>query len=335
MNSSSSSASGNVSGNNNSSAAANNSASPVNNSNNNSANNYNNYQASQNPGRNNNGLFNSGSVNANLSSNNASQNYSASNASGSTYGSGNSAPTSKVTTPIISYGDMLTSLGVALNNPTLTFLGATNPDAQGIQAKFVLNNAFGLLNYVGGLDNPSQKLVLPSTQEEANNEWEEGTHVILGATGMLSGVEEIANSRVLNNQWLGLNGKWYSLGWGGNGSTGGRILATEAAALAENFHYLSVGLFYVDAFLGGAQIGQDIYSHNILPVGPTAFDITMAGVGTYGGAVGLGISATYFIPKWTIQNWSTIQPILNDAEEMQEEDEEIVGVSNYMRMNKW
>ena len=63
------------------------------------ANKYSSYSASQNPGRNANGLFSgassTGSINSGLSSNNASQDYSSNGSRDSTYGSGNATPTAK------------------------------------------------------------------------------------------------------------------------------------------------------------------------------------------------------------------------------------------------
>lgn len=38
---------------------------------------------------------------------------------------------------------------------------------------------------------------------------------------------------------------------------------------------------------------------------------------------------------WTYQNWDTIQTAFSESNEIQEENEEIVGSANYMRMNKW
>ncbi len=79
------------------------------------ANKYSSYSASQNPGRNANGLFSgassTGSINSGLSSNNASQDYSSSGARDSTYGSGNATPTAKVVqdSVTLAMGDIITA----------------------------------------------------------------------------------------------------------------------------------------------------------------------------------------------------------------------------------
>ncbi len=182
---------------------------------------------------------------------------------------------------------------------------------------------------MGGILNPSEKLVLPSQQEEQDKNWEEGLHIILGSAGMSSSLGEFSN--VMNNQWRGLNGKWYTTEHP-NQYTGPRSLAFEGA---DRYYMFGVGLFIVDAGVGIIQIREDIQINNIPKIGRDAFDVTMAGVGTFGGPIGWRLSAGYFIPKWTIENWNTLLPVINQVGEMQGEAEEIEGINNYVSFGKW
>ena len=99
-------------------------------------------------------------------------------------------------------------------------------------------------------------------------------------------------SRVSGGMWKGRNGKWYRIGWGGNGAAGGRNAVLRAA---NGWKLVGRGFFYFGAAKSLYQgLVVDLPAHSYAGAASSGLDIGMAGVGEFGGPIGLTISAFYF-----------------------------------------
>ena len=95
--------------------------------------------------------------------------------------------------------------------------------------------------------------------------------------------------------WLGENGKYYKRSWGGNQHTGSRAGALKAARL---YSVAGKTVFGVQAALSGVKVvvafdNNDPNKWGVL--GKSSLDIAMGAISIWGGPVGFGIGAIYFV----------------------------------------
>ena len=112
----------------------------------------------------------------------------------------------------------------------------------------------------------------------------------LDTTGFAAGAGQY--TYLTGNSWLGANGNYYSLGWGGNGATGARAFAIKTAGYFEYAGKISLVLSVsVDTIQGlGAYSQGDMYG--------AWRAVINGGIGvatTYGGPIGWGIGGGYLI----------------------------------------
>jgi len=112
----------------------------------------------------------------------------------------------------------------------------------------------------------------------------------LFAAGITAGASEL--SFVANGMWKGANKKWYPTSWGGNQWAGARA---NALSRAGAFKMASRFTFGVSTLLSAYE------GYNAWQVGDyggvfkSGFDITMGGIATFGGPVGMVIGGGYFL----------------------------------------
>ncbi|MDP2323111.1 MAG: RHS repeat-associated core domain-containing protein, partial [Gammaproteobacteria bacterium] len=121
-------------------------------------------------------------------------------------------------------------------------------------------------------------------------------HVADG-TAMSAGVAEFAN--VFDGQWLGNNGKWNSLSWGGNQWTGARSIALSNAefwrAVTKGAFVVSAGVSVLDG-IGAAGRGDGF------GVAKAGSNISWAAAGTWGGPAGWAGASTYTLTSWALES---------------------------------
>jgi RHS repeat-associated protein len=111
----------------------------------------------------------------------------------------------------------------------------------------------------------------------------------VNAAGFAAGAGEYSN--VVNNSWLGINGKWNSIDWGGNKWTGPRSNAVEVADAAR---ILGKGLFVVGTTISIAQGASAINNRDYGGLGKSSADIAMGAIGVLGGPPGWVAGGVYF-----------------------------------------
>ena len=111
----------------------------------------------------------------------------------------------------------------------------------------------------------------------------------VNAAGFASTAREY--SIVINGRWRGVNGKWYSLEWGGNQWTGARANALRKAGY---FKLASRGLFVVGTGISLYQGAGALLRGDYAGATKSVFDIGMGAFATYGGPLGWVIGGGYF-----------------------------------------
>ena len=104
--------------------------------------------------------------------------------------------------------------------------------------------------------------------------------------GAYAGFQELSSVR--NGYWLGKNGKWNSLTWGGNGATGARSITL---AKASKWGAIGKFTFGVGVVISGIQFVNNFTLQQGIQSGT---DITFGAIGTYGGPIGWTVSGLYF-----------------------------------------
>ena len=99
-------------------------------------------------------------------------------------------------------------------------------------------------------------------------------------------------SHMRNGNWRGMNGKWYSMNWGGNQWTGPR---TKVTTIAGNLKVVGSGLFVVGTGVSLMQGGSALVAGDYEGAAKSAFDIGMGVFATYGGVPGWIIGGGYLI----------------------------------------
>ncbi|MDT0605372.1 RHS repeat domain-containing protein [Thalassotalea castellviae] len=171
---------------------------------------------------------------------------------------------------------------------------------------YVANNPYKYIDPTGMILECSSNEHCTTTQSLADIEKEEKQRVRLERLELERKYNEYVNTgSIINNSsgygaaiasqvivnsdgvWLGKNGKYYSSKWGGNGSTGGRSVATSRAN----------GLKLFGRFSFVTSAGISVYNYNT-PNGPsgmkTSLDIGMAALG-FVWPIGTAASAAYFM----------------------------------------
>jgi hypothetical protein len=120
--------------------------------------------------------------------------------------------------------------------------------------------------------------------------WMNGISTQLNVAGLLNGAGEYYNA--VNGMWKGVNGKWYSLEWGGNQWTGARA---NAVGKAYGFKMAGRACFYIGAFISGSEGVNAIIEGNDLGVFKAGVDIGISALATFGGPAGLVIGGGYFL----------------------------------------
>lgn len=113
---------------------------------------------------------------------------------------------------------------------------------------------------------------------------------LLSICGTAATVGQYSNVNAAETAWRGANGKWNRIGWGGNGATGGRSLATGAA---DAFRVLGRSLVGVNVLLSGYQGVQAYRQGNNAAAAKSGLDLGMSLVGL-AGPLGATASALYF-----------------------------------------
>ncbi|MDD3321625.1 MAG: RHS repeat-associated core domain-containing protein [Paludibacter sp.] len=113
--------------------------------------------------------------------------------------------------------------------------------------------------------------------------------IILNGAGFVSSAGEYSN--VINGEWIGINGKWNSLEWGGNQWTGARQIALSKAGY---FNLASKGFFYAGAFISGYQGYSAFQKGDYLGAAKSGLDIGLGAFATFGGPPGWIIGGGYF-----------------------------------------
>jgi len=127
-----------------------------------------------------------------------------------------------------------------------------------------------------------------------------------------------ANYGEVSNKWMGkwsgINGKWYTLDWGGNGYTGARATALESA---EFFHALTTRIFFVQVAVDVYEGGRGFVNHDSGAMVGAGADLTFGTYGVLGGPAGIFgaviyTGASYLVNIPPIYN-HTVIPIVNAA----------------------
>ncbi|MDD3141895.1 MAG: hypothetical protein PHX08_23430 [Lachnospiraceae bacterium] len=113
--------------------------------------------------------------------------------------------------------------------------------------------------------------------------------IILNGAGFVSSAGEYSN--VINGEWIGINGKWNSLEWGGNQWTGARQIALSKAGY---FKLASRVFFVIGTGISLYQGGDALLKGNYIGASKSGFDIGMGALATFGGPPGWVIGGGYF-----------------------------------------
>ncbi|NZA24830.1 hypothetical protein H0E84_00375 [Luteimonas sp. SJ-92] len=105
-------------------------------------------------------------------------------------------------------------------------------------------------------------------------------------------------SLVFDNRWRGANGRWYSLGWGGNQHAGARSYALREAyalrAIGQGLFFVSAGVSLFEG-VGAYQAGDHF------GMAKSGVDIGWGAAGAFGGPIGFAGGAAYFGTSLLIQ----------------------------------
>jgi RHS repeat-associated protein len=121
----------------------------------------------------------------------------------------------------------------------------------------------------------------------------------VGSAGLGAGIAEHTAPFFLvqGGKWRGLNGNWYSLGWGGNGATGARSLALEGSRWASAF---GKGLFYVGAGISLYQGVDSLVSEgNPSAAAKAGVDLGISALGLAGPG-GAAVAGSYWLLDVTV-----------------------------------
>ena len=94
--------------------------------------------------------------------------------------------------------------------------------------------------------------------------------------------------------WMGKNLKFYRIGWGGNGSTGARALATKMdARLGAATKVLGIA----GIIISGVEAYDDYQTGNTNDLILHTADVAMGIIGVWGGPIGAGVSTIWFVGR--------------------------------------
>ncbi|PIW04745.1 MAG: hypothetical protein COW40_08260, partial [Cytophagales bacterium CG17_big_fil_post_rev_8_21_14_2_50_40_13] len=144
----------------------------------------------------------------------------------------------------------------------------------------------------------------------------------LGSGGLIYGVGE--NVIYNGSTWLGKNGKFNSVSWGGNQWTGGRSAALTAS---KTWKIAGRGVFFVGAGISFYEGVVAYQSGDNAALAKAGVDLFFGAVGTFGGPIGLGISGVYFLVDSTV-GWDNAFEAVN---ELDKTHQRVTGKSLYSR----
>jgi len=141
-------------------------------------------------------------------------------------------------------------------------------------------------------NNTLNQEIADAQQGNLQYKWDSALYVTgmgLNVGGFLSSAGEYSN--VINGSWKGINGKWNSIKWGGNGATGSRTIALGKAryfkAASKSFFAVGTGISLYQGY--GAYKNGD-YSG----AAKSGLDVGMGAFATFGGPPGWIIGGGYF-----------------------------------------
>jgi hypothetical protein len=116
------------------------------------------------------------------------------------------------------------------------------------------------------------------------------------AMAIAAGINEY--TRVFDKHWLGQNGKWNSLNWGGNQWTGARLSVVQKA---EFWRAASKGFFAASAVLNVVDGLNAAVEGDNFGVATASSNIGWAAAGVWGGPAGWAGASTYTLTSWALQ----------------------------------
>jgi len=133
----------------------------------------------------------------------------------------------------------------------------------------------------------------PKDPKEKKDPDVNAVNAALGAGSTAASVGQYSNVNGEGTAWKAANGKWYRMGWGGNGATGPRA---SAVARSGSFAVLSKTLSVAGA---GFSLFQGVQGYRAgkgkSAIAKGTLDAGMALVGGFGGPYGAAAGAIYFV----------------------------------------
>jgi RHS repeat-associated protein len=149
-------------------------------------------------------------------------------------------------------------------------------------------NGGGSVGGSGGVAGPSDE---PKAHSETRHPFFGACNANLAATTAGSAASGNEFGSVRPGQWRGTNGKWYPNSFNGNQYTGGRNAIVEAGETAGK---MARGLLVVSVVMSTYQGIEAYREGDRTEAALDAVDIVAAGVGTFGGPIGLAVSVGWF-----------------------------------------
>lgn len=118
--------------------------------------------------------------------------------------------------------------------------------------------------------------------------------------------------------WLGANGQYYNINWGGNQWTGAR---SSVFTTAKTFKILGRLTFAGSAGFSIFDGGVGVYNNDFSAVGKAGVDLSAGIFSTFGGTGGIIIGGTYFFIDSTI-GWENA---MNTLQDLTKRNQEILG----------
>jgi RHS repeat-associated protein len=165
--------------------------------------------------------------------------------------------------------------------------GAAGPGSQSAQAGFNGGQGTGSGSFEAFSPGPA-----PGSDEAT-------IRTLLGITSNSAGSAasfvqyNLRSFNVQDAMWLGRNGRWYPISWGGNGWTGAR-----SAAVGKGFAFwqgVGHGAFFVGIAVSGYEGYEAFEGGDSAGAAKAALDAGMSAVGAFGGPIGALGSGGYFL----------------------------------------
>jgi len=129
------------------------------------------------------------------------------------------------------------------------------------------------------------------------------TRAVTGALNVCGAAASFGQySKLSGGMWRGANGKWYSMRWGGNQYTGAR---SGVFAEAGGLRVLGNVAGLIGIGFSASNLYSSVRSGDTPGAAKSGVDISMGGVGMFGGPVGATASAVYFGVDMTV-GWPAV-----------------------------